>query len=137
MREQKTTVRVEGCYSVSAQASAGQEVHLAQGRQGIKSVLILLAALSGTAYAAANHAAAEEVVKNQPCKAGETVDQLLDRELKPSHRDLGWRVFARDDGFDVERAFLASKSMELRYRWRVGSSGQGSPVSERAQKLCS
>lgn len=105
--------------------------------KNIKGIFILIALLSSSTYAAVNHAAAEHVVMTQPCKDGATVEQLLDRELKPSHRDLGWRVFARDDGFDVERAFLVSKSMELRYRWRVDAAGHGQAVSERAQKLCS
>lgn len=98
---------------------------------------LLFVALSSAAQAASGHSEAESIVKNQPCAVSETIDQFLDHKLKPSHRDLGWRVFARDDGFDVERAFLVSKSMELRYRWRVGASGEPQPVSERAQGLCS
>jgi (2Fe-2S) ferredoxin len=102
-----------------------------------KGIFTLIVLLSGSTYAAVNHAAAEQIVMAQLCKDGATVEQLLDKELKPSHRDLGWRVFARDEGFDVERAFLVSKSMELRYRWRVDAAGRGQAVSERAQKLCS
>lgn len=98
---------------------------------------VLFAALSGMVYAADGYAEAEQTVKSLPCSRGENVDQFLDHKLKPSHRDLGWRVFAGHEGFDVERSFLASKSMELRYRWHVGVSGAARPVSERAQKLCS
>ena len=68
---------------------------------------------------------------------GETVAQYLDHKLSSSFRDLGWRMFPANDGFDVERAFLASKFMELRYRWRVDRSGQVRAISERAQNLCS
>lgn len=106
-------------------------------RRGAGSLFLLLAALCGPANAVASHAEAESVVKNQPCTGGETVDQFLDHKLKPSHRDLGWRVFAREGGFDVERAFLASKSMELRYRWRVSTNGAAQPASGRAESLCS
>ncbi|WP_054775096.1 hypothetical protein, partial [Methylogaea oryzae] len=91
--------------------------------QGIAASLLLCAVQAGPVQAAVDYPDAERVVKNQSCKSGETVDQFLDHKLKPSHRDLGWRVFARDGGYDVERAFLASKSMELRYRWRVSAGG--------------
>lgn len=105
--------------------------------QGMAAALCLFAVLTGPAQAAVDYPDAERAVKNQSCQAGETVDQFLDHKLKPSHRDLGWRVFARDDGYDVERAFLASKSMELRYRWRVSASGGAQPASDRARSLCS
>lgn len=76
-------------------------------------------------------------VKNLQCH-GETVESHLNRTIKPSHRDLGWQVFKHEDlFFDVERSFLVSKSMEIRYRWRIQQDGILEAVSERAQKLCS
>ena len=77
-------------------------------------------------------------VKNQICNDHETVEQFLERKLKPSHRDLGWQIFKTDDGaYDVERTFLISKSMELRYRWRVNPNGRLSASNQRSQSLCS
>lgn len=98
----------------------------------------LFTVLTCAAQTADGKTQAENLVKNQPCMAGETIEQLMDRKLKPSHRDLGWRVFAREDqGFDVERSFMVSKSAELRYRWRVAGNGTAYPESERARNLCS
>lgn len=124
-------------FDQAAVPTAKASGHASHARHGLGSLCILLAALGGPADAAASHDEAERLVKNQPCLAGETIDQFLDHTLKPSYRDLGWRVFARDGGFDVERAFLASKSMELRYRWRVGATKAPQPISERAEHLCS
>lgn len=103
----------------------------------MKKSIMLLFALSHIAYAAPNSAEVDVIVKNQPCKEGETVDQYLGSKLKSSHRDLGWRVFPVEGGIDVERAFVASKSMEIRYRWRVDDSGQVQAIGDRAQNLCS
>ncbi|HLF97508.1 MAG TPA: hypothetical protein VI457_10225 [Methylococcaceae bacterium] len=99
--------------------------------------LILPVALASALAAAASDTEMTQTVKIQPCKGGETVAQYLDHKLSSSFRDLGWRMFPANDGFDVERAFLASKFMELRYRWRVDRSGQVRAISERAQNLCS
>ncbi|TAN50686.1 MAG: hypothetical protein EPN21_08365 [Methylococcaceae bacterium] len=110
----------------------------ARAKRTLMPLALLLCALSSAAPAAvASQTDAEQIVKNQPCKAGETVEQWMDHSLKPSHRDLGWRVFALDNGYDVERAFMVSKSMELHYRWRVDGSGAMQAVSGRAQQLCS
>ena len=102
-------------------------------------LFFLLLALSTTAVADFSDTDARQWVKIQPCTAGATVNQLLDQKIRGSHRDLGWRVFADDSArvFDVERAVLVSKSMELRYRWRVDASGRIQAVTERAQNLCS
>ncbi len=75
-------------------------------------------------------------VKSLSCNS-ENVEQYLDHKLKPSHRDLGWQVFKNDHGYDVERTFLVSKSMELRYRWRMSWTGKLDPVTDRAKALCS
>lgn len=102
----------------------------------MKTSAILLVALCRIAHAAPSDGEAEQMVRNQPCKDGESVAQYLDHKLSSSHRDLGWRVFPAENGLDVERAFLASKSMELRYRWRVDGTGQVQAISDRAQNLC-
>ncbi|MDD4915180.1 MAG: hypothetical protein PHW13_09120 [Methylococcales bacterium] len=85
------------------------------------------------------HSIAEKLVKTQPCTAGLTVDQFFDQMLSHTHRDLGWRVFAVDEGFWVERVFMVSKGAEMRYRWLVpnNSTEDPLPVNERAQNLCS
>ena len=75
-------------------------------------------------------------VKTLSCNH-ENVEQYLDHKLKPSHRDMGWQVFKNENGYDVERTFLVSKSMELRYRWRMTWTGELHPVTDRAKDLCS
>lgn len=80
---------------------------------------------------------AEEQVKASPCKNGQSVDQVLAGSVRRrSQRDLGWRVFQDESYFDVERAVLINKGMELRYRWRVSLDGSIHAQSERAEKLC-
>ena len=88
-------------------------------------------------FAEDSYSLAEKLVKSQPCTAEQTVDQFFDQKLSHTHRDLGWRVFAMDDGFLVERVFMVSKGAELRYRWHVtNNTVTPSPVNERAQNLC-
>ena len=99
--------------------------------------LVFLFVLSLPAFAEDSYSLAERVVKTQPCTAEQTVDQFFDQKLSHTHRDLGWRVFAMDDGFLVERVFMVSKGAELRYRWHVtNNTVTPSPVNERAQNLC-
>lgn len=93
-------------------------------------------ALSNPAYSDMDGDAKEAVMK-QPCQEGKTVDQYLSEKTRHSQRDLGWRVFPADGGVDVERAFMASKAMEIRYRWRVTGQGQVTPANSRAENLCS
>jgi|LakMenE18May11ns_1017448.scaffolds.fasta_scaffold9327314_2 hypothetical protein len=100
--------------------------------------LIGLSLVSPVIQAQDAYTVALEQVKNQLCNDHETVEQFLERKLKPSHRDLGWQIFKTDDGaYDVERTFLISKSMEMRYRWRVNPDGRLSAVNQRSQTLCS
>ncbi len=81
---------------------------------------------------------ASEQVKSLPCKDSMTTDQILDQSIKShSQRDIGWRTFQEDGYFDVERAVLVNKGMELRYRWRVQSDGSIAAENDRAIKLCS
>lgn len=46
-------------------------------------------------------------------------------------------MFPAKNGYDVEAAFLVSKSAELRYRWRVDDMGNVQAITEHAQNLCS
>lgn len=80
---------------------------------------------------------ASQQVKTQVCKDNLTVDQALDKSIKShSQRDIGWRSFQEDDYYDIERAVLINKAMELRYRWRVFADGSIQPQSKRAENLC-
>lgn len=77
-------------------------------------------------------------VKALPCKNEQTVEQVLDGSVRRrSQRDLGWRSFQEEGYYDIERAVLINKGMELRYRWRIFADGSIQPQSERAEKLCS
>ncbi len=79
----------------------------------------------------------EELVRNTVCKNGMTIDQALQKKLKKrSQRDLGWKVFFENEKYDIEKAILINKSMQIRYRWQVDQLGAVTPVSKRAQKLC-
>lgn len=80
---------------------------------------------------------ASQQVKTLVCKDNLTVDQALEKSIKNhSQRDIGWRTFQEDDYYDIERAVLINKAMELRYRWRVFADGRIQPQSPRAEKLC-
>lgn len=81
---------------------------------------------------------ATQQVKTQMCRDNLTVDQTLDKSIKShSQRDLGWRAFQEEDHYDIERAVLINKAMELRYRWRVHADGSILPEGTRAENLCS
>jgi len=97
----------------------------------------LIFLLPHTAHAADPYQVAKALVTTQTCTNGETVDELLDHKIRPSRRDLGWRVFEDDDGYIVERAFLVSKSMEIRYRWHVDGHGAIFATNSRTENLCS
>ncbi len=99
-------------------------------------ILNLLVAIN-TAYAQIDETTVEEIVKNAPCLDGLTIDAALKDKIKiRSQRDLGWQVFKEDGQFDVERAFLMNKSMQLRFRWHVNGDGSIAPASNRAESLC-
>jgi len=97
----------------------------------------LVILLPHTAHAGDPYQTAMALVTTQGCLNGETVDELLDHKIRPSRRDLGWRVFEADDGYIVERAFLVSKSMEIRYRWHVDTQGTIYAANSRTENLCS
>jgi len=87
--------------------------------------------------AAADDDAAGNLVRAQPCVNGENIDDLLKQKARHSQRDLGWHVYSSDDGLEVERAYMVSKAMEIRYRWRVTADGHVFPANKRAEELCS
>lgn len=90
-----------------------------------------------TSHAAVDEDSAAVVVKNSPCMTGRTIEDALKDKIKiRSQRDLGWEVFNENGEFEVERAFLMNKSMQLRFRWHVKLDGTITPVSSRAETLC-
>lgn len=91
-----------------------------------------------TAYAQIDESTVEGIVKNSTCMAGQTIEDALKSKIRiRSQRDLGWQVFKEEDQYEVERAFLMNKSMQLRFRWHVNPDGSVKPVSKRAESLCS
>lgn len=109
-----------------------------------KTALKLLALIMGSlvliknAHSKINEKTVEIIVKNSNCLPGKTIeDALKDKINTHTQRDLGWRVFNEDGKFEVERAFLMNKSMQLRFRWRVNQDGIVQPVGSRAESLCS
>jgi hypothetical protein len=88
------------------------------------------------AYAQVDESSVETLVKSSPC-LGQTIEEALKNKIHiRSQRDLGWQVFNEEGQFEVERAFLMNKSMQLRFRWRVNADGSIAPVSKRAESLC-
>ncbi len=76
---------------------------------------------------------AEETVKNLPCSKGGTVDQFLTKKAKtPAIEDLGWNVYPKENGFEVERLLLLDQRMSLEYRWHVDKSGRAKPLNGKA-----
>lgn len=99
-------------------------------------VLLLCTGISPLSHAI-NPEEATQSVKAQPCTDNQTVEQILDQSVKVhSQRDIGWRTFQEAEYFDVERAVLINKGMELHYRWRVHLNGQIDAQNDRALKLC-
>lgn len=111
---------------------------------GIKRIVVLTALFVsmivqiGMANAQIDETQAEAVVRNMPCLNGLTIDNILKDKIKTrSQRDLGWQIFKQEDQtFDVERAFLMNKSMQIRFRWHINTDGSITAVSSRAQSLC-
>ena len=100
-------------------------------------VLTLLMAINN-AYAQIDEIKAEEIVKNSICIDNLSVDDVLKDKINiRSQRDLGGQVYKEDDQYDVERAFLMNKSMQLRFRWHVNAEGEITPDGKRAESLCS
>ncbi len=79
---------------------------------------------------------ARHKVEATPC-AGATLGQRLEEESRfHSRRDLGWRFFPGEGYMDAERALRVSKSMEIRYRWRVDAAGKVEALTDSARELC-
>ena len=118
-----------------------RSLHAVMQAQSVKTILIGLSILSASfpqASLAIDQTEASQLVKSQHCAENMTIEQILDQSIKShSQRDIGWRTFQDEDYFDVERAVLVNKGMELRYRWRVAADGSITPQSHRAETLCS
>jgi len=100
--------------------------------------MLILLLSTHNAFAQVDESTVEGIVKNSPCLDGQTIEEALKNKIRiRSQRDLGWQVFNEEGQYEVERAFLMNKSMQLRFRWRVNADGGISPVSKRAESLCS
>ena len=76
---------------------------------------------------------AEEFVKNLPCSRWGTVDQYLTKKAEsPAVEDLGWSVYPKEDGFEVERILLTRQKIESKYRWHIYKSGKVKPLNAKA-----
>jgi hypothetical protein len=76
---------------------------------------------------------AEEIVRKLPCSEGGTIDQYLTKKADiPAMEDLGWHVYPRKDGFEVERMLLLDQRMSLLYKWHVDKSGKAKPLNGKA-----
>ena len=76
---------------------------------------------------------AEEIVKSLQCSRWGTVDQFLTKKAEiPSIKDLGWRVYPKEDGFEVERVLLIRQKIESKYRWHVYETGKAKPLNGKA-----
>ncbi|UCD66245.1 MAG: hypothetical protein JSW69_01045 [Deltaproteobacteria bacterium] len=79
---------------------------------------------------------AEQKVKMLPSIHGDTVDSYLTNMAKiPMAEDLGWKVYAIEDGYEVERSILVNKSKMFRYKWKVSNTGEVTPLDDEARKL--
>ena len=102
------------------------------------SILFSLILVVNKSYAQTNEEKVEELVRTSHCINNLSVDDVLKDKIRTmSQRDLGWHVFKEEEQYDVERAFLINKSMQLRFRWHVNADGSISPVGKRAESLCS
>ena len=76
---------------------------------------------------------AEEFVKHMQCSRGGTIDQYLNKKAEiPSVEDLGWQVYTREDGFEVERTLLIRQKIESKYRWHIYKTGKVTPLNGKA-----
>ncbi len=79
---------------------------------------------------------ARQRLENTPCGSltiGRSLEQLSQIH---SRRDLGWRYYPGNGYVDVERAFRVSKSMVVRYGWRVTEMNQVIAITPSALNLC-
>jgi len=76
---------------------------------------------------------AVEFVKNLPCSRWGTIDQYLTKKAEISSvEDLGWKVYPKEDGFEVERLLLIRQKIESKYRWHVYKTGKVKPLNGKA-----
>jgi len=76
---------------------------------------------------------AEAFVRNLPCSRGGTVEQFLTKKTEiPSVEDMGWKVYPKEDGFEVERVLLTRQKIESKYRWHIYKSGKVKPLNAKA-----
>ena len=79
---------------------------------------------------------AEQKVKMLPSKHGDTIDSYMTNMANiPIAEDFGWKVYAIENGYAVERSILVNNSRTLIYKWKVSNSGEVSPVNDRARSL--
>lgn len=77
--------------------------------------LVMVSAVS----AEMRYEVARKMVMDLPCVKGGTVDQFLNAKAEPKAvDDLGWKVYPRDYGYEVERLMLVGGTM-LSYKWSV------------------
>jgi hypothetical protein len=76
---------------------------------------------------------AVEIVKRLQCSRGGTVEQYLIRKIETSSvEDLGWKVYPKKDGFEVERSLLRKQKILSRYKWYVNEFGNVKPLNGKA-----
>jgi hypothetical protein len=76
---------------------------------------------------------AVEFVRKLPCSRWGTVGQYLTKKAEiPSVEDLGWKVYPKEDGFEVERLLLIRQKIESKYRWHVYKTGKVKPLNGKA-----
>ena len=80
---------------------------------------------------------AREAVKIFQCADGYSIDDALKKKIKShSQRDLGWKVFQKNNQLDVVRVILINKGMRVNYHWRIDTEGHIKPIGKRAKRLC-
>jgi hypothetical protein len=76
---------------------------------------------------------AEAFVKNLSCSRGGTVGQYLTKKAEiPSVEDLGWKVYPKENGFEVVRLLLTRQKILSKYRWHVFKTGKVKPLNGKA-----
>lgn len=99
-------------------------------------IMLAIGLVGSFAHADTHEEQAQKTVEAMPCR-GTTVGALLEQESRThSRRDLGWRFFPEGETLDIERSFRVSKSMEVRFRWKVDHASQVQAVTDAAKSLC-
>jgi len=65
-------------------------------------------------------------------KDPEQAKEFIKKTEIPSVEDLGWNVYPKEDGFEVERILLKRHKMKSKYRWHVYKSGKVKPLNNKA-----